>query len=292
MPRHYADGGQRALFVLGLTKEAGDDVWETAAPATAAGVGAILPFLGDIGQPAIKHDPILNPNIPRVKSYAELERKLKPGDILLTTKPKQLDPYKLPQVFNTGSEFYHVVPVVSGPTKGEVRVWVDNDALWDYEKDKPRAGGPKPLYKMERRFPEVVALRPKEGLNPKQLKQFETYLADAAKKPYNTTQAITNWLRDVFLPKKTPNIKDLSKVVCQHGICSTVPASARAVSGATPVIAKKIPKHTLPPDFLRSDLFEPVAARVKTRRPSARLVPRWTRRRTSHRRLLRRVKTT
>lgn len=229
----------------------------------AMGAAAAAPFAGLIGQQPIKHDPILNRNIPRVKSMRDLSRVAQPGDVLMTSKPSN-SIWKSFIKPLSGSEFYHSQPVV-GKRHGKattISAGEHDDPSWKNWSDKDRLKSTTSVSNFGEEYPDVMVMRPKKPLAPDELKRFVDSNMQRSKAPYDSQKALGTWLKETFVPK----IKGLENSpmpgTCKGNVCSTMPAMAYADAGRT-VIPGKAPQDIFPPDFLRSDEFEPVAARIK-----------------------------
>lgn len=258
-PRMYNAGAACALAQVGLLKTAEyDDVPLLIAGGAAAGT----PFLGLIGEKPLRHTPSINPAIPHAQSLEELAKGMKPGDVLVTTTPGP-GFYKTPQTTVTGAPFHHVVPVVDvDPVTKRPRVLIESDALYDYPTKSPKTGPRAQPWDaaeaLQKKYPEVIHLRPTEPLSPEQLEKMRKDLVARAKRPYSTGQAVKNWLYDIFVPKlsKKPG------VICQGSVCSTAPAQALYEATGRRVVGNKPVARLLPVDYVRSPLFEPVAAHM------------------------------
>lgn len=257
MAEFYKLGVQSVLQRLGLQKDEGAPLPAAAAGAIAAGT----PFLGLIGEKPLLHDPFQNPNIPRAASLQELAGQMKPGDVLVSTRPG-MNFWKAPQLFSGGSELYHTVPVVDAP-HGKPRVYIESDALYDYQSKQPRRSARAEPWDAERalrkKYPEAVVLRPNDPLTEDQLNAIRENMRLRARRRYDIPRSFKNWFRDIFLPK----IETLpGKRVCKGDICSTLPLQARhEVTGFDLGVGKK-PKNVLPADWLRSTNVTPVSAYV------------------------------
>lgn len=230
---------------------------------------ATAPMLGAIGQKPVLHDPHMNPNVNRFKNLRELERQARPGDVLLTSKPKGsfwkswIKPL-------SGSEFYHAQPV-TGRRKGlgtTMTAGQYNEPDWH---EGTRAQGIKDMAShagtigTEMRgnaYDDVLLLRPKAGLTPEQKKKFVEDAMLRSREKYDTPKGVTAWLKDIFVPK----MKGLENVpnapLCEGGVCSTVSAMAHNAAGV-PLQVGKAAKDIMPGDYLRSEAFKPVGVHMK-----------------------------
>lgn len=232
----------------------------------AGGAVAGSPFLGLIGQKRIIHDPYHNPDIRRT-SLEELERLARPGDVILTNKRKGTGwkTVQMPQE----SEFYHAQPVIA--RRGGQALTESAGGL-GYEQFENMSR--KQLYRDYIRglkdaargehYSDVLLMRPKTKLTPAQQKAFEDAAVERAKKPYAKGRAMTNWLKDIFLPKiRGGESKIPAGYTCSGDVCSTLPANAyAAATGKTP-FKGKMPGDIMPADYLREgSAYEPVAAHL------------------------------
>jgi hypothetical protein len=107
-------------------------------------------------------------------------------------------------------------------------------------------------------------MSPKTPLTPEQQRAFMEDAIARAKEPYGKKRAITNWLRDIFVPKlRSDKTKVPAGYVCKNDVCSTLPANAYAkATGKTP-FPGKMPGHIMPADLLREgSAYRPVAAHL------------------------------
>lgn len=143
MPHGYLIGRARALVCLALEKtalteitpeEAGVRSAESEDPevgaasgmalpsgaAVAAGAVGAAPFGGLIGQKKLIHDPMMGAEGVSYRSLEDLSAAAKPGDVVLTAKPKG-SIWRNFQLPTTGTEWYHAqgivdsVPALGGP---------------------------------------------------------------------------------------------------------------------------------------------------------------------------------
>lgn len=260
----------RALskFVLALKTAAAEPEEEPAASHTArnlaVGGAALSPFLGAIGQRPVQHDPLLNTRIRRYKSMAELARDAKPGDMLLTSKPEgSFWKYTIAPL--TGSEFYHVQPVVGRRggmgTSTSAGSFSDPSFAADTQKQLLQQSLKIPEELMNEGYPDAVLLRPKTPMTPDQLKAFKKDMMARAQAEFNRKNAVGSWLHDLFVPKLKMFEKGKNMPTCEGGICSSAPAMAYNEAGIQ--IAKgKAARNAFPGDFLRSDALHAVGAYV------------------------------
>lgn len=231
---------------------------------------AASPFMGLIGQKPIIHDPFSNTKIPRTQSMSELARQARPGDVLVTTKPTG-SIWKQFMSPMTGSEFYHAQPVIGKKNRlgttleaGEYAPRIfKNHTLKDIlnvEADTiPEA--------MRGNYPDVMLMRPRTPLTPEQTQRFVRESLQRGRQRYSTGQAVSGWLKDLFVPK-IPGLENTkNRPVCEGAMCSSLPAMGYNSIGKS-VISGKAPHSVMPTDFLRSEEFEPVIARL-SREPGA-----------------------
>lgn len=265
--------------------------------AAVAAAGA-APFAGMIGQEKIKHDPHTNKNIRRFSTMDELARNARPGDVIITSKPKSI--WKSTQSPFSGSQFYHAQPVV-GQRGGRGTTASAGNYGKNYYKSLSQKNFASELETIGRemkseKYKDVVLLRPKTPLKGKELKTFVSQNLDRARTQYDTTGAIKSWAKDIFMPKiiphgmlkkekgvtaikyvkmKDPNTGKMAKrpLLCKGNVCSTMPAQAMEEATGRRVVRGKHSKDVMPADFLRSSEYEPVGARVKNTSRVARYKP-------------------
>lgn len=230
----------------------------------AMGAAAAAPFAGMIGQKPVIHDPHLNPDIQRFATMAELSRQAQPGDVLLTTKPGG-SVWKSAIQPLSGSEFYHAQPVV-GRRRGH------GTTLTAGQYDEPEyrrnlkavrrdAETIRDMSKTQE-YPDVMLMRPKKKLAPEQLAAFKDEALRRSRTPYDHVKAPMTWLKEMFLPKVDLGGKNVRPPVCEGNVCSTLPAMAYERAGVD-VLKGKRSQDIFPPDYLRSEAFEPVGVRLK-----------------------------
>jgi hypothetical protein len=264
-------GATQALQALGLRPSEDHTVRNVA-----IGAAAASPFLGLIGEQPLRHDPILNPNIPR-QSLEELAAKARPGDLMLTSQEGQSFLKRI-QTMGQGSEFHHIVPTITGPEGTPLRGLVDNWQLYSAARKgklppEALAGDPFALHNLRGEFPELskglaekypnaVLLRPTTPLNPAEIGGMEQEMIHKSMEPYQARRAIRNWFRDIFLPK-IKGVTGHKPIFCPPGsnICSTIPAEALENVGRE-VVPGKAPTHVLPADFAKSTGYEAIGAHV------------------------------
>lgn len=291
---HFLSG-----FVDELTKIAksdSDGMGKGQAAAIAA-AGA-SPFAGMIGQERLRHDPHRNKSIQRFSSIDALSRKAQPGDIILTSKKKSI--WKSTQSPLSGSEFYHVQPVVGRKggrgTTASAGNWSNKDyqqlSRKDFAKELETIGKEMKAEK----YKDVLLLRPKTKLSKSQLKTFIAQNLDRSRTEYDTTRAVKAWAKDIFVPKIVPkSILDKAKgittiryrkikdpntgksvrrpVMCKGNVCSTMPAQAFEKATGKRVVRGKLSKDVMPSDFLRSKEMSPVGAVIKETKGISRMKP-------------------
>jgi hypothetical protein len=239
---------------------------------------ASTPFLGMIGEDKVTKDPSFNPNIP-VFDKNELISKAQRGDVFAVSKPGWKGAIgKIPQVLTTGSEFYHIEPVIKASPTGRglgtvsITARVADDSV-DSVMGKlhgDRDKGEKEVHTIDPNLLQnpspymesgnLLLLRPKTKLTDDALSQYENELKQRATLSYDTPHAISSWLDDIFIPKPLRTVskeaEDATKNICSN-------ASAVALSN---VLERRIhpevaPLDTLPVDYLREDSeYEPVGA--------------------------------
>lgn len=266
--------------------------------AAAVAAAGSAPFAGMIGQERIRHDPTRNRSIKRFGTIDELSRHAKPGDVLITSKPKSV--WKTTQAPVFGTEFYHAQPVVGKRGGRGTTASAGNyrDKYYQRLSHKNFKAELETIGKemAEEGYKDVVLLRPNKPLKGKELKSFVRQNLDRARTEYDTTRAIKAWAKDIFIPKivpmsalqkmegtttiqyrrmKDPDTGKMAKrpVMCKGNVCSTMPAQAFEEATSKAVVRGKLSKDVLPADFLRSKEFSPVGAVVKGTRPMHRLKP-------------------
>jgi hypothetical protein len=226
---------------------------------------AASPFAGLIGQKPLIHDPHLNANVPRAKSYQEISRMAQPGDVLMTGKPggsfwkSVIKPL-------SGSEFYHAQPVVGrrGQHGTTVSAGQFTDPSFDgwSQKSILDADAKTVSQLMKSEYPDVTLLRPKKSMTAEQIKKFQTNAFRRSRQGYDNVAAVRSWAKDMFVPKLKMFEDKKGPGACVGDICSTLPAKAYAAAGQN-VIHGKSTADAFPSDFLRSEHLEPVAAHVQ-----------------------------
>lgn len=224
---------------------------------------AATPFAGMIGQQPIIHDPHLNPNVRRFKTMDHLQRQARPGDVILTSKPKG-SIWKNLIAPVTGSDFYHVQEVV-GRRRGKATTSTAGQFFNDQSmKPEVPTRGKLPTigdYTNEHGYPDVLLLRPKKPMSPDELKVFQKQVMQRSARMYNDDRAVSTWLRDVFMPKLKGREQAAPRPVCEGDVCSTAPAAGYRAAGRT-VVPGKRPEEVFPSDYLRSKNFKAVGARL------------------------------
>lgn len=237
----------------------------------AVGAAAASPFAGMIGQGKVLHDPHLDASIPRHRNLEELGEIAQPGDVLMTTKPKGSFWKKFIQPV-TGSDFYHVQPIVDY-SGGEGRT-IDNNEFRDpsYRKKpndfiRTELNTLPDLHDRED-YKDMFLLRPNKPLSPAEVDTFRNEAITRGRNHYDSPGAIKSYLRDLFVPK-VGGPDTTVRPACKGDICSTTPAQALAATGRH-VVPGKAPHQVFPADYLRSDQFHPVGAYVTHGGPSSR----------------------
>jgi len=226
----------------------------------------MAPFLGAIGQQSVKHDPLLNESIQRHKTLAELARRARTGDVLVTSKPSGSFWKSFIRPL-TGSEFYHVQPVVGRRggqgTTTSAGSFSDPSYAQDTRQQLRQQSSKIPAEMKHLGYEDAVLLRPNKKLTPEQKRVFIKDMMGRAQAPYNTGNAVKTWLHDLFVPKLESLQKGKDLPVCEGGVCSSAPAMAYNKAGIQ-VAKGKAQRNAFPGDFLRSDALRPVGAVVKS----------------------------
>ena len=239
---------------------------------------AASPFLGMIGEDPVTKDPRVNPDIPILEKN-DLIRQAQRGDVFAVSKPGWNTAIgKIPQALTTGSEFYHVEPVVKASPRGKKLDTVSitarmadedpNTLMSKLHGEKPGEKGEKPaidpkLLKDPSSYMttgNLLLLRPKTKLTGPELDKYEAEIRDKESVSYDTPHAISSWLEDIFVPKPLRAIpKEASEAT--KNICSNASAVALADVVNQRVHPSVSPVRTLPVDYLREDSdYEPVGA--------------------------------
>jgi hypothetical protein len=226
---------------------------------------AASPFLGMIGEDKITKDPYRNPNI-RKYTGLELEQMSRPGDVVVTAQPNWgKGHYKATQALSTGSDFYHAEPVYNKKRGRRTSITVGQftDPYWNTP-GEPRT--PRDMESHLSPFAEkfkdedMVLLRPKEGLTPKQIRDYQKNMVTRSRGRYDSSKNVGNYLRDLFVPK----IKGKSTPTCKGDVCATFPAQAMAEAKGKRIHPHKKPAQTMPADLLRSQsIYDAVGATDK-----------------------------
>lgn len=238
------------------------------AQGTVVGAAAGAPFLGMIGQKPIKYDPLASPDVHTTHDIEELRRAAQPGDVLVSTRGA-FSPYKAPQAFISGTDYYHAEPVVGkqdgvaqSMTSGSLYnnpEMAGKDPLDALKKSVPVAGGPtEHIPSSILQGDNVTLMRPKVPFTPEQNKAFLEHFAKTTTAPYSSETAIGSWLKDIFVPK---NLKVTHNPAgeCAGDICSTAVAKAYEKATGSPAVPFKTTAETMPADLLREgSAFEPV----------------------------------
>ena len=247
-------------------KQAADATQERATmnPAVAGGIAAAgvgSPFLGLIGESPIVHDPYYNANIKRM-SMDDLVAKADVGDMAVYSRRKGSQAFKIPQEWSSGSEFFHSEPVSGrdqrGPLTMDAGELKQNKAGIPLSSRVGRPGG-KAMYE------DMVLLRPKKKMTPKQLANYQQYLAEGGQKAYGKDVATRAALGDLFIPKLKGLTDQLPTPGCGSSeICSTLPADAYDRAAGIKVSPSKASKSVMPFDYLRADSpFEAVGTSMR-----------------------------
>jgi len=269
--------------------------------AIGAGLG-LSPFAGMIGEGRITKDPYFNKNIKRVSPEA-LEQLARAGDVILGSHRGDSGKmrYKMPQLFNAGTEFFHAEPVIgsevrnlsdpeTGKTiRGKRQAYTIDTGRMDYsgrgramKELQDEAINTRFVSEKGRRIPlqdyeDMVLLRRKGGkkLSKAEVKQLQEIMIRGGGLPYSSGLGNRAWLRDIFIPKIPwlTNLGNSPKIECRGNMCASLPSSGMTELTGENVIKGKHPKHVLPADFLRSNSsFEPVAATLQNPEPMKRLL--------------------
>lgn len=239
------------------------------AQGTLVGAAAGAPFLGMIGQKPIKYDPLASPNVHTTHDIDELRRAARPGDVLVSTRGA-FSPYKAPQAFISGTDYYHAEPVVA-KHKGVARSMTSGSLY----KNPDIIEGTNPLEAFKKSVPvagvetehipssilagdNVTLMRPKVPLTPEQNKAFLEHFAKTTTAPYSSETAIGSWLKDIFVPKNL-KVEHNPASECAGDICSTAVAKAYEKATGKPAVHFKTTAETMPADLLREgSAFAPV----------------------------------
>lgn len=248
-----------------------DDKSTAATLAIGGGLGA-APFLGLAGEQAITKDPYYAQKVKRL-TPRELERMARVGDVILASQRRGSSVYKSPQLYTTGSEFYHAEPIIArsrGLGRASTAGVLEEFGAAKMTPEQILKGGVKsysnPIPFGE--YEDIVLMRPKTRLTKAQTKQFQRALFSRGSSAYSKPLGVRALFRDLFVPKiqgVTGRVGPQGPAVtCQGNMCSSLPATAWKDVFKQQVARGKHPKHTLPADFLRKGSpFEPVAASLE-----------------------------
>lgn len=241
------------------------------------------PFLGLAGRERITKDPFFNRNIPRM-SIKDLSRRARTGDVLLSAS-KGLPLYKALQAPVYGSDLFHGISAVGGGK------FVDAGYLgktWPHLRrgEKGRPSDPARLARMVRqegylpnlkellgtdKYRDLVLLRPtaeaRAAMGGKAgVKRLTEDIIEKSTLPYGKGHSkILSGLSELFVPKiegAAGDVKIFGNQICKGEVCSTLPGQAMERAGIKEVVKGKPAKYLGSPDYLRSQHFEPVAARI------------------------------
>lgn len=236
--------------------------------------GMAAPFGGMIGEQKITKDPYYNSDIPRL-TREELRQHAQPGDVILTSRRQGSKTFKTPQLWNTGSEFFHTEPVLTRGADGPITM---EAGLFNPEINKEYANEtPESLIKNKKGTPldsrlgpagsgamyeDAVLMRPTKPMTPAQQEAYLKSMAARAQKPYGSGAAIRNYLRDIFVPKLRDAASKIDPANCGGSeICSTLPAGAFEDATGEAFLPGKKAKKIMPADFLREGSpYKPVGA--------------------------------
>jgi hypothetical protein len=262
------------------------DTTDIAAPLAIGGGLAASPFLGLIGERRIRKDPFFTQSIKRM-SPKQLAQLASPGDVILgSQRGTRSVRFKLPQLYTTGSEFYHAEPVAAQYAPS----FSDPDTGKTVTKGKPlgktiEAGrmsysGKKGIdaQKLLKKGPsaftqnipftdyeDTVLLRPDKKLSSKDIRRLQLSLIEGGTKPYSNPMGVRALGRDLFIPKIPGITGKIGPLMQNEGhMCSSLPSSIHEKLFGQQITAGKHPKHVLPADFLREGSpFKPIAASLK-----------------------------
>jgi hypothetical protein len=242
------------------------------APLAIGGGLAATPFLGLAGEQSITKDPYYTKGVKRL-SPRELERLARPGDVILASQRTGTSMYKSPQLYTTGSEFYHAEPVIAR-SRGLGRtlpagLLSELGAAKMTPKEVLRRGvkGYSEAIPFQD-YGDIALMRPKKRLSKAEIAQFQQALLSGGLKPYSKPLGVRALFRDLFVPK-VPGVTGHvgpqgPPIVCRGNMCSSLPAVTWKNLFKERIARGKHPKHTLPADFLRKGSpFEPIAASLQ-----------------------------
>jgi len=248
----------------------------------ATGAAAVAPFAGMIGQKKILHDPRLNSSIPR-GSNRQLLNAVQTGDVLVYQDRKKSVWSLGAQA--SGSDLFHTMPVVSGhgaKAKNTIAGEFDSlpkirDRLLEMAPDRRVNEAYQHLDSVKQSLKDVgdpnniVLLRPKVPMSPEQLKAFGDEAVRRGVPQYAPKKALKSFLHELLIPKL---FGGSSKPDLNGDVCSTLVAESMNAAGRQ-VIDNKPARMAFPADFLRSEHYKPVIARVSGQAPGriARSIP-------------------
>lgn len=264
----------------------------------AMGAAAAAPFAGMIGQKPIIHDPLRGAKGKKFRSLSELGRQAQVGDILITSKPEG-SLFKRFISPATGSEFYHAQPVLGH--RGGQALTSDTGHLASKKRTVKHMlrNAARVADLGDHGYPDVILLRPKKPLTAAQQAKFQRMALERSHymAGYDPKKAAKIYLQDIFAPKipgitgtgpqqsapikdwyqkidKNLNVtgKPTLEVVCSGNVCSTVPAMAMEHATGRGVVPGKAAQDVFPTDFLRSEEYELVGSRVKSKYPHTTLM--------------------
>lgn len=230
----------------------------------AMGVAAVSPFAGMLGQQPIIHDPLQGAEGKNFKSMRHLQRAARPGDVILTSKPKGSF-FKNFIAPAGGSQFYHAQPV-TGREYGRGYTFSAGDYFGpEYSRSNLHEYEPtiaEYLRGQDTGYTDAVLLRPKTPLTPEQLKALRESHLDRGFRDYDGVKAVSTWLRELFVPKWDFLNKGRPETVCEGNVCSTMPAQSYHEVGGPSVVPGKRAQDVFPTDFLRSKNFDLVGSKT------------------------------
>jgi hypothetical protein len=209
--------------------------------------------MGMIGESKLVNDPNEYPDVKRF-SKEEILAAARPGDIFAVSKPGWENAIgKIPQVLTTGSEFYHVEPVVDKRGKNVATIEVSADGIAPTN-TPPLPYGTETIKKKMSKYIEqgdLALLRPKFDFTPEQKEKYLDRIKELSPRPYDDAGAVSTWLNDIFVPK--PLRRFTSNKTNDSNICSTFPAQALFEATGRRVQQDVSPNRTLPVDYLRDN---------------------------------------
>lgn len=227
-------------YILAMSKQAKKR--EGVTPGLAEAAAGVAPLAGMVGQKRRVHDPLKGKS---VRGLKDLQKQLKPGDVILSTRKGYTNPYKAIQAPFGGSPFFHAEVYVGRGKKVGVG---------------GKAGNPESRLPSGYRNQSIVVLR-RKGLTEKGRKAVARSARRVAWGEYSNVEAGKAYFKEIFAPKVRIK-KTTGTPKCVGPVCSTV--ASRAVHEVTgKSVAGKTPRDVLPADFLRDKRFKVVAKRMR-----------------------------